>query len=162
MTLTRWQTPQNTASSPFRRITNIRDEVDELFDYAFGRLLGSQELPRNGAQFLDAWAPAVDLYEDKDTITVRAELPGMKKEDIDINLHDGFLIISGERKQDQKFETADSYRSERFLGRFHRTISLPSEVDSDKITASYNDGVLSVTLPKSEKAKPKQIPISVK
>jgi HSP20 family protein len=162
MTLTRWLKPQITNPSPFRRITDIRDEVDQLFDYAFGGLLPSDELQRGDAQFLEAWGPAVDLYEDKDTITVRAELPGMKKEDIEINLHEGFLIISGERKQDQKCESAETYRSERFLGRFRRTISLSSEVDSEKITASYTDGVLSVILPKSEKAKPKQIPISVK
>jgi len=160
MTLTRWQKPQDWSLSPFRRVTNLRDEVDELFNYAFGRLLGSSESER-GAQFLDAWGPAVDLYEDKDGVTVQAELPGMKKEDIDLKLHDGFLTISGERKQEPKCENAESYRSERLLGRFHRTISLPSEVDAEQIKATYTDGVLSVTLPKSEKAKPKQIPVSI-
>lgn len=161
MSLTRWQKPQEWTLSPFRRMTNLRDEVDQLFDYAFGRLLGSHENGRN-QQMLEGWGPAVNLYDDKDSLTIQAELPGMKKDDIQINLQDGFLSISGERKQEQKFENAETYRSERFLGRFHRTISLPSEVDAEKIKASYNDGVLTVTLPKSEKAKPKQIPVSVK
>jgi len=161
MTLTRWQKPQEWTLSPLRRMTNLRDEVDQLFDLAFGRWLGASPEDGRNLQFLDAWGPAVDLYDDKDFFTVQAELPGMKKEDIEINLHDGFLTLSGERKQEQKFENAEVYRSERFLGRFHRTISLPSEVDAAKIKASYSEGVLTVTLPKSEKAKPKQIPISV-
>jgi HSP20 family protein len=143
-------------------MTTLRDEVDQLFDYAFGRLLNPQDPERPATQFLDAWGPAVDLYEDKDALTVVAELPGMTKENIDIHLHDGFLTISGERKQDKKFEEAESYRTERLLGRFHRSISLPAEVDSEKIQASYGDGILTVTLPKSEKAKPKQIEVSVK
>ncbi len=161
MTLTRWQKPQEWSLSPFRRMTNLRDEVDQLFDYAFGRLLGQHE-GGGSAQMLEGWGPAVNLYDDKEALTVQAELPGMKKEDIQINLQDGFLTISGERKQEEKYESAQSYRSERFLGRFHRSISLPTEVDAEKIKASYTDGILTVTLPKSEKAKPKQIPISVK
>jgi len=142
-------------------MTNLRDEVDQLFDYAFGRLLGQHEGNR-GAQMLEGWGPAVNLYDDKEALTVQAELPGMKKDEIQINLQDGFLTISGERKQEEKYENAESYRSERLLGRFHRSISLPSEVDAEKIKASYTDGILTVTLPKSEKARPKQIPISVK
>jgi HSP20 family protein len=152
MTLTRWQIPQHWTLSPFRRVANLRDEVDQLFQFAFGRA---------GSPLPNGWAPAVDLYEDKDTVTVQAELPGLKKEDINISLEDGFLTISGERKQEQKAEGAESYRTERFVGIFQRTVSLPSEVDAEKIKASYTDGILTVTLPKSEKSKPKQIPISV-
>jgi len=147
--------------SPFRRMTTLRDEIEQLFGQVFERVLESP-LDRGGTQFLSGWLPAVDLYEDKDSVIVKAELPGMKKEDIDISLHDGFLTLSGERKEEQKYESADSYRSERVLGRFHRTISLPCRVDADKIKATYQDGILSVTLPKSEEAKPKQIAIDVK
>jgi HSP20 family protein len=85
----------------------------------------------------------------------------MKKEDIDVTLHDGALTISGERKSDEKFDDAQVYRSERFVGRFQRTISLPASVAADKIKAQYKDGVLTVTLPKTEEAKPKQINVQV-
>jgi HSP20 family protein len=143
-------------------VTNLGGEVDQLFDYAFGRLLGSNDFYRSGVSLTDGWAPAVDLYEDKDSVTVQAELPGLKKEDIHINLQDGVLVIEGERKLEEKQEGTESHRSERFAGRFRRTISLASEVDAEKINATYTDGILTVTLPKSEKAKPRQIPISVK
>ena len=106
--------------------------------------------------------PAIDLSEDKDNFVLKAELPGMKKEEIEISLHEGVVTISGERKQEEKHESADMYRSERFFGRFHRTVSLPSAVDAEKVTASYKDGILMVTLPKSEAAKRKQIQISTK
>jgi len=111
---------------------------------------------------MEGWFPAVDVFEDKDSLQVRAELPGMKKEDIEISLHDGYLTLSGERKQEEKHQDAEVYRSERWVGRFHRTISLPCSVVADKIKATYNEGVLTVNLPKAEEAKPKQIPISVK
>jgi HSP20 family protein len=143
-------------------MATLRDEVDSLFNLAFGRLLGSPGDVDGGTQFLEGWVPAVDLYEDKDNLVVRAEVPGMKKEDIEISLHDGYLTLSGERKQEQKYESAEAYRSERFLGRFQRTINLPCQVDADKIKATYTDGVLTVTLPKAEEAKPKQIQVSVK
>ena len=136
-------------------MTTLHNEIDQLFDFAFGQLLGSE------SGNLEAWAPAVDLYDDKDVVTVKAEVPGMKKEDFQINLQDGFLTISGERKNEQQAESGASYRTERFVGRFQRSISLPGEVDPEKIKATYTDGILTVTLPKSEKAKPKQIPISV-
>jgi len=95
-------------------------------------------------------------------VIVKAELPGMKKEEIEISLHDGVLSLSGERKAQDKYEEADTCRSERFLGRFHRTFELPAPVEADKVKATYQDGILTVTLPKSEEAKPKQIEVNVK
>src|SRR5271170_6231211 len=112
MTLTRWQKPQNWTLSPFRRVTNLRDEVDQLFNFAFGPLLGSRNVDAGNTQSLEAWSPAVDLYEDKDNVTVQAELPGARKEDIHLHLEDGYLTISGERKPEKKREDAESYRSE--------------------------------------------------
>jgi HSP20 family protein len=103
----------------------------------------------------------VDVYEDKDSLTVKAELPGMKKDDIEISLHDGCLSISGERKSETKHESAEQYRTERFFGRFQRTVSLPTPVAVDKVKAQYKDGVLTVTLPKTEEAKPKHIDVMV-
>jgi HSP20 family protein len=143
-------------------MASFRDEVDNLFNLAFGRFSGVPAEPERGLQFLEGWFPAVDVYEDKDNLVVRAEVPGMKKEDIEISLHEGFLVISGERKGQEKQEGAEIYRSERWLGRFNRTISLPCSVVPDKIKATYTDGILTVSLPKAEEAKPKQIPVSVK
>jgi len=162
MNMTKWQRPDFWGLSPVRRMASLRDEVDNLFNLTFGRLSGSLAEPERGSQFLEGWFPAVDVYEDKDNLLVRAELPGMKKEDIEISLHEGFLTLSGERKGQEKQEGAETYRSERWLGRFHRTISLPCSVVPDKITATYTDGILTVSLPKAEEAKPKHIAISVK
>ena len=110
---------------------------------------------------LNAGTPALDLHENKDDFVVKVEVPGMKKEDIEVTLHEGALSISGERKSDEKFEDAQVYRSERFVGRFQRTVSLPASVAADRIKAQYKDGVLTVTLPKTEEAKPKQINVQV-
>jgi HSP20 family protein len=101
------------------------------------------------------------MYEDKDSVIVRAELPGMKKEEIEVSLHDGALTLSGERKSEQHSEEGEAYRSERFFGRFQRTVTLPAQVAADKVKAQYKDGVLTITLPKAEEAKPKHIDINV-
>jgi HSP20 family protein len=138
--------------------------MEGLFNLALSRLLESPFGVESGAndQLVEGWFPAVDVYEDKENLVVKAEVPGMKKEDIEISLHDGFLSFSGERKQETKSEGEEACRSERWLGRFHRSISLPCQVEADKIKAAYTDGILTVTLPKAEEAKPKQIPITVK
>jgi len=104
---------------------------------------------------------ALDLYEDANNVYVKAELPGMKKEDIDLSLHDGCLSISGERKSESSHEGAEIYRAERFFGRFQRTVTLPTSVAADKVKAQYKDGILTVTLPKSEDAKPKHIDVNL-
>jgi HSP20 family protein len=159
MTLTRWHKPeQNWALSPFRRMSTLRDEIDNIFDRAFGQAL---ENPTQ-TQLLGGWIPAVDVYEDKDNLTVKCEVPGMKKEDIDISLHEGFLTISGERKHEEKKTEGEFYRTERYEGRFSRSLTLPSKVNAEKINATYKDGVLTVVLPKAEEAKPKQIQVNVK
>lgn len=156
MRLTRWQRPQLTVWDPFRQLSSLRDEIDRLFESPLSTLTEATQ------PFLNGWSPAVDVSQDKDNITLRAELPGMKKEEIDISLHDGVLTLSGERKAEQTHEEADACRSERFLGRFQRTLTLPSLVDADKAKASYKDGILTVVLPKAEEAKPKQIEVNVK
>jgi HSP20 family protein len=134
--------------------------MESLFNLALGRFTEGSN--GRSSQLLEGWFPAVDVFEDKDNLLVKAELPGLKKEDIEISLQDGFLTLSGERKHEEKHKDAQVYRTERWEGRFHRSVSLPCRVEADKITATYNEGVLSVTLPKSEDAKPKQIPITVK
>jgi HSP20 family protein len=128
----------------FGRLSNLQEELDRLF-----------ESP------LTSWAPALDVHEDKDGFVVRTELPGLKREDIEVSLHDGALIISGERKAEKVEEGVEVHRQERYHGKFQRALTLPVPVAADKIKAQYKDGVLTVTLPKVEEAKPKQIDISV-
>jgi len=156
MALIRWQRPETARWDPFHQLSSLRDEIDRLFGSPFSAL-------SEGLQpFMSGWSPALNLYEDKDNFLVKAELPGMKKEEIEIQLHDGVLTLSGERKEEKKSESADIHRSERFVGRFQRTLTLPSQVDVDKVKANYQDGILTVTLPKSEAAKPKQIQIKTR
>jgi len=155
MTLTRWHRPE-LSWSPFRQLSSLRDEIDRLFEAPLSCLT---ELSQ---PFSGGWVPALDLYEDKDNYVVKMELPGMNKEGIDISLHDGVLSVSGERKDEQKHEDAETYRSERFFGRFQRSITLPASVDGSKVNASYQEGILTITLPKAEEAKPKQITINEK
>jgi HSP20 family protein len=135
-------------------LTDLRDEIDRLFEGPLAQLA-------RGSQLLSGWSPALDIYEDKDNLFVKVELPGMKREDIDVSLHEGTLSISGERKGESKLENAEVYRAERFVGRFQRTVALPTPVAADKVKAQYKDGVLAITLPKTEEAKPKQIDVNV-
>jgi len=153
MRLMRWQRPEvNTWSGPFEQLTNLREEINRLFDLPFGD--GGRE-----SEFF-GWAPAVDLYEDKDHLVVKAELPGLKKEEIEISLHEGSLIISGERKLESQDGEGESSRSERFFGRFQRALELPKPVNANAVKATYRDGILTVTLPKTEESKPKQISVN--
>jgi len=154
MNLIRWQRPELTRWPAFGRLSNLRDEIDRLFEAPLSELALA-------SQVFSGWTPALDMHEDKDNIIVKAELPGMKKEDVDVSLHDGSLSISGERKAETKHENAEVYRTERFVGRFQRTVALPAPVAADKVKAVYKDGVLTITLPKTEEAKPKQIDVNV-
>lgn len=153
MALTRWQRPD--AWSGLDQLDQLRREMDRLLELSpFGEF--------GQSQFFNEWAPAIDLFEDKDQFIVKAEVPGMKKQDIDISLHNDALTISGERKLEEKKTEGTNYRAERFFGRFQRTVTLPKNVATDKVNASYKDGILTVSLPKSEQAKPKQIEVHVK
>lgn len=154
MNLIRWHRPELPGWTGLNRLTDLRDEIDRLFETPLAELARS-------SQFLGGWSPALDVYEDKDSVIVKAELPGMKKEEIDISLHDGMLSVSGERKAQEEVGDAEVYRSERFVGRFQRTVSLPTPVAPDKVKAQYRDGILTVTLPKTEEAKPKHIDVQV-
>lgn len=154
MNLIRWHRPELSNWAGFGQFSELRNEIDRLFEAPLAELARTSQL-------LSGWTPALDMHEDKDNIIVKAELPGMKKEDIDISLHDGSLSVSGERKSEGKFENAEVYRSERFFGRFQRTLPLPAPVAVDKVKAQYKDGVLTVTLPKTEEAKPKRIGVQV-
>ncbi|HEY4285437.1 MAG TPA: Hsp20/alpha crystallin family protein [Chthoniobacterales bacterium] len=153
MSLIRYQGP-DIAWPALGRLSNLRDELDSLFDVPFLANLANQ------TQLFSGWTPALDLYQSKDNIVAVVELPGMRKEDIEISLHEDVLTISGERKQ-QTAEDEKAERSERYVGKFRRSISLPSRVDASKVNATYKDGILTVTLPKAEEAKPRQIQVNV-
>jgi len=153
MTLMKWTKPEVAGWTPFWQLNNLRDEIDRLFESPLA------EFNRGAQQFMGGWGPAVDLYEDKDNLVVRAELPGMKKEDIDISLHEGVLTLSGERKEESQHKDTEVYRAERFVGRFQRSLTLPRPVTADQVQATYTDGILTVNLPKTEESKPKQIAV---
>ena len=154
MKVIRRQRPDLWNWSPTEQLTNLREELNRLLELPFGEWNPDREL-------FNGWTPAVDIYEDKDTFTVKAELPGMKREEIEISYHDGALTISGERKFEEKPNDTETYRSERFFGRFHRTLTLPKSVQSEKAKATYKDGILIVVLPKTEESKPKQIEVNI-
>lgn len=111
---------------------------------------------------MNTWSPVLDVHDDKEAFTVTLEAPGLKKEDFEISFHDGVLSIAGERKEEKETEERNCFRRERYFGRFSRSVSLPAHIKTDKIGATYKDGVLTVSLPKAEEAKPKQIEVNVK
>ena len=108
-----------------------------------------------------AWAPPVDIFEREDQLVIRAEVPGVQKEDMDVRIENGVLILHGERKQDLDIKDENAHRLERVYGAFTRSFALPTTVDATKVAATYKDGVLEVTVPKVETAKPKMIEIKV-
>ena len=143
MRLVRCQNPRLTWPD-FGRLSSLQDELERLF-----------ETP------LTNWAPALDVYEDKDNFVVHTELPGLKREDIEVTLEDSVLVISGERKAEEKRNEGKIRRQERFYGKFQRALTLPAPVAADKVKAQYKDGVLTVTVPKAEEAKPRKIDVTV-
>jgi HSP20 family protein len=153
MSLIRYQTPDLSSWRSLDRWSNLRDEINNLFE-----LPGWSIMPQ--AQLFNGWTPALDLYQTNDDIVAVVELPGMRKEEIEISLHDGTLTISGERKEERANDDKNA-RTERFVGKFRRSISLPTRVDGNKVSATYKDGILTVTLPKADEVKPKQIQVNV-
>jgi len=154
MNIIKWQRPTVATWPTFGRLSDLRDEIDRLFDSPLTALTRTSQL-------LSGWTPALDVYEEKDSFVVKSELPGMKKEDIEVSFQDGSLSISGERKSESKHEDTDVYRAERYFGRFQRSVSLPATINPDKVKAAYKDGVLTITLPKTDEAKPKRIDVSI-
>jgi len=152
MSLIRYQVPELSSWSPLDRLASFRDEVNRLFDLSY---------PTRDSGLFSGWSPALDVYDDKDRFMVSLELPGMKKEDISLSIHDGVLTVSGERKHEREGKEGETFRSERYFGKFQRSVTLPAAVDAAKVKATYKDGILSIDLPKSEEAKPKQIEVSV-
>jgi HSP20 family protein len=140
------------------RSSNPRNDFRVLqarvFEPFFGRFNFLEDELKSGT-----WAPPVDVAEEKDTIIVRVEVPGMNEQDLKVGFEDGVLTVSGERQFERK-EDRNYHRIERTYGTFSRTFTLPRTVDQDSIAASYRDGILEITIPKREEAKPKQIQIN--
>ncbi|MBI2845686.1 MAG: Hsp20/alpha crystallin family protein [Chloroflexi bacterium] len=145
MSISRWD--------PFRDLPSMREAMNRLFDEGLFRPWGWA---------YDFGSLAVDVYDNKDSIVIRASVPGMKSEDIDISITGDTITISGEVKQEEKVEKENYYRRERRYGSFSRAVALPVAVQSDKAEAVFEDGVLTLTLPKAEEAKPKSIKVTVK
>jgi HSP20 family protein len=142
--------PSLTTWSPFDRLTSLRDLLDSAF-----------QLANLGPDAPASWAPPLDVYEDDEKVTVQLEAAGMKAEDFDLSLQEGALTVTGERKSETSKREGESFRSERVFGAFSRTVNLPTPVQGENVSASYKDGVLTITLPKAEEAKPKKIAVKV-
>ena len=136
----------------FSEMNRMQEEMNRYFDDFFG------EHRRGLAE--GAWLPAVDVSESEHEFVVRAELPGMSHEDIDINVQENVLTLKGEKKQEKKEEKENFHRLERTYGGFSRSFTLPAGVKPEDIKATFKDGVLEVTMPKTEEAKPKKIAIT--
>jgi HSP20 family protein len=147
--------PEKGFFSPF-------EEMERWFEESFRRpFFAPSWMPRFRMPEVGASFPTVDIFEDGSDVIVKAELPGMKKEDIEVNISDDVITISGEKKTEEKVEKKDYYRLERSFGSFTRTLRLPAETQTDKARANFKDGVLEVRIPKTEAAAQKVKKITV-
>ena len=149
MTIVRWE--------PFRGLLNLQERMNRLFDESTRSMSRGPEEEWT----LGAWAPAVDIYERGNDVILKAELPGLDPKDVDIRIENNVLTLKGERKFEQETKREDYHRVERSYGSFTRSFALPSTVDTTNVKAEYKDGVLRITLPKREEAKPKQIQVDI-
>jgi HSP20 family protein len=150
MPIVRWE--------PFRDLVSLQGRMNRLFDESFrGASRGGAE--EDWAQ--GAWSPAVDIYEKDGTIVLKAELPGIEPKDVDVRVENNILTLKGERRFEAEVQQDSYQRVERAYGSFSRSFTLPTVVDTDNIKAEFKDGVLRMSLPKKEEAKPKQISINV-
>lgn len=137
---------------PFRDMVTLRDAMDRLFAESFVR-------PGSAFPMFGMEGPAVDMYQNKDEIVVKAAIPGIKPEDIDISVAGDLLTIKGETKEEEKIEEGSYIRKERRYGQFVRELNLPTQVNADKAKAEFEHGVLTLRLPKAEAVKPKSITV---
>jgi HSP20 family protein len=144
-TLTRWE--------PYRGLSTLHDQVNRLFNDTFRGQADDSSLT--------TWAPAADIYETSNELVVKADLPDVSEKDIDVRIENNVLTIRGERKFEKSVSEENFLRVERSYGTFSRSFSLPNTVNADGIHASYKSGVLTVTMPKREEAKPRQVKVAV-
>lgn len=147
MAIVRWD--------PFRDLADVQDRMNRMFGDYYGRR-GEDDVMRRGS-----WIPPVDIYEKDHEILLKAEVPDMQRDQIDIRVENNMLTISGEKKFDQEVKEDQFHRVERSYGHFSRSFSLPATIDAEKVQADYKNGVLTIRLPIREEAKPKQITVQV-
>lgn len=148
MAIVRWM-------DPFRDVMGIQNRVNRLFEELLTRGRGREEGLEAGA-----WIPAVDIYETDDDLVVKAELPGVEKDQIGVEVKGGILTLRGERKHEKEVKEENYYRIERGYGNFLRSFTLPTSVEEEKVSARLAGGVLEIHLPKKAEAKPKQVKIA--
>ena len=143
MNLIRWQ--------PLPELDTFSDSMNRMFDDPLFRLAPGQ--------VAGAWLPAVDIEEEGDRVVLRAEIPGVSRDGIDVSVENGTLTLRGEKKQERPIDAENAYRLERFYGSFSRSFVLPTRINAEQIKATYRDGVLEVVLPKAEEARPRKIKV---
>jgi HSP20 family protein len=148
MAIVRWE--------PFRDLLTTQDRFNRLFNDTLSQFFGDE-----GTLASASWAPAVDIYETDHDVVMKAELPGIDPKDVEVRVEDGTLYLKGERKFQNEIKKENYHRVERSYGSFTRSFTLPNSVDADKAKAEYKNGVLTLTMPKKEEAKPKTIQIAV-
>ena len=141
------------SATPFRELFELQRGINQLFDESFGA-------PGEDTA-LKAWTPAVDVYEDQDSFLIKVDLPEIGREDVKVNLDENTLSISGERRVENEAKRENYHRVERSYGQFYRSFTIPPNVNLEAINAQFKDGVLRLTLPKKEEAKPRQIDVKV-
>jgi HSP20 family protein len=141
---------------PLRDLLSIQDRMNRLFEQSLSRSRAEEGIAAS------TWSPAVDIYETPETIVMKAELPGLSREDIEIHVRDNTLTLRGERRFAKDVQQESYLRIERAYGAFQRSFTLPAIIQQDKIRAVFRDGVLELTLPKAEEAKPKKVAIEVR
>lgn len=142
MKLVRWD--------PFQELAALSSRYNRSLDNPF---------PANTEDSFGAWVPPVDIFERQDHLVIRAEVPGLNREDMDVRIENGVLTLHGERKRETEVSEDNAFRMERIYGAFTRSFSLPTTVDATKVAATYKDGVLEISVPKVETAKPKKVEI---
>ncbi len=150
MAITRWE--------PFRDLLSTQDRFNRLFNQAFGRAFEGGSDDELGTR---SWTPAVDIYETGGSLVVKADLPGVDPKDFEVRVEENTLYLKGDRKFEDEVKKGNYHRVERAYGTFMRSFNLPGSVDPDKVAAEYKDGLLTITIPKREEAKPKTVRIDV-
>ena len=148
MTIVKWD--------PFRNVAALQDRINRIFDESFSRTADLED-----DISMSAWKPLVDIYETDEAIILKAELPGIKKEDVSVEVKDNILTLKGERAEEKEIKEKTYYRKERAFGTFNRAFNLQHRIQPDKIKARFKDGVLEIEIPKPEEEKPKQITVKV-
>lgn len=142
--------------NPLRELRSMQEQMNKLLNLSWNHDLSGEDLKEG------IWQPSVDIYETEDSIVIKAELPDVNQKDIEVRIEDSTLILKGERKHEGDVKKENYHRIERYFGTFQRSFSLPTTVQQDNVSATCERGVLTITLPKKEDTRPKQIKVEVK